>query len=82
MDTIFTNLPLFPINQLKNYFCRATPETNRNLSINEMYMVDSGGQYLGGTTDVTRAIHCGEPTDFEKVVVETNNGVQKAKLSL
>ena len=47
--------------------CRATTETNRNLTIDEMYMVDSGGQYLGGTTDVTRTMHFGEPTAFEKV---------------
>ena len=30
-------------------------------------MVDSGGQYLGGTTDVTRTVHYGEPTEFQKV---------------
>jgi len=45
----------------------ATPETNRNLSIDEMYMIDSGGQYLGGTTDVTRTVHYGKPSDFQKV---------------
>ncbi len=27
-----------------------------------LYLVDSGGQYLGGTTDVTRTISIGEPT--------------------
>ena len=26
-------------------------------------MVDSGGQYLDGTTDVTRTFHYGTPTD-------------------
>ncbi|KAJ9054469.1 hypothetical protein DSO57_1014149 [Entomophthora muscae] len=31
-----------------------------------MYLCDSGGQYLDGTTDVTRTWHFGEPTDFEK----------------
>ena len=28
-----------------------------------MFMVDSGGQYLDGTTDVTRTFHYGEPTE-------------------
>ena len=27
-----------------------------------------GGQYLDGTTDVTRTFHYGDPTDFEKEV--------------
>ncbi len=29
---------------------------------NSLYLVDSGGQYLGGTTDVTRTITIGTPT--------------------
>ena len=28
-----------------------------------MFMVDSGGQYLDGTTDVTRTFHYGSPTE-------------------
>ncbi|XP_036404920.1 xaa-Pro aminopeptidase 2 [Megalops cyprinoides] len=43
-----------------------TNETNRKLSVNEMYLVDSGGQYLDGTTDITRTVHWGTPTDFQK----------------
>lgn len=30
---------------------------------NNLYLVDSGGQYMGGTTDVTRTIAIGEPTN-------------------
>ncbi|CAH2314840.1 xaa-Pro aminopeptidase 2 [Pelobates cultripes] len=45
---------------------RASNETNRGLTINEMYLVDSGGQYLDGTTDITRTVHWGKPSDFEK----------------
>ncbi|XP_063791830.1 xaa-Pro aminopeptidase 2 [Pseudophryne corroboree] len=45
---------------------RATNETNRKLSVREMYLVDSGGQYFDGTTDITRTVHWGKPTDFEK----------------
>jgi len=35
------------------------PHTNRSLKKGEMYLVDSGGQYLNGTTDVTRTIILG-----------------------
>ncbi|XP_075042343.1 xaa-Pro aminopeptidase 2 isoform X2 [Mixophyes fleayi] len=45
---------------------RATNETNRKLTVSEMYLVDSGGQYFDGTTDITRTVHWGKPTDFEK----------------
>ena len=31
-----------------------------------MYLVDSGGQYKDGTTDVTRTLHFGTPKPFEK----------------
>ncbi|KAG1815096.1 peptidase M24, structural domain-containing protein [Suillus subaureus] len=32
----------------------------------QIYLCDSGGQYLDGTTDVTRTLHFGTPTDEEK----------------
>ncbi|MDX1572355.1 MAG: M24B family metallopeptidase, partial [Xanthomonadales bacterium] len=40
---------------------RVTPATNRRLCSGELYLVDSGGQYLDGTTDVTRTVAIGEP---------------------
>ncbi|KAG8144505.1 putative Xaa-Pro aminopeptidase 2 protein [Naja naja] len=40
--------------------------TSRKLSPKEMYLLDSGGQYFDGTTDITRTIHWGEPTAFQK----------------
>lgn len=42
---------------------RVTEETNRPLKVGELYLVDSGGQYLDGTTDITRTVAIGEPTD-------------------
>ncbi len=42
---------------------RVTPETNRGLAPGELYLVDSGAQYLDGTTDVTRTVAIGDPTD-------------------
>jgi Xaa-Pro aminopeptidase len=41
---------------------RVTTATNRKLKSGELYLVDSGAQYLDGTTDVTRTIAIGQPT--------------------
>jgi Xaa-Pro aminopeptidase len=39
-----------------------TPKTNKTIAGNNLLLLDSGGQYYGGTTDVTRVIAIGEPT--------------------
>jgi Xaa-Pro aminopeptidase len=41
---------------------RVTTATNRKLKPGELYLVDSGAQYLDGTTDVTRTVAIGAPT--------------------
>ena len=41
------------------HYC-VTPESNRYFSDGDLYLVDSGGQYVDGTTDVTRTIPIGE----------------------
>lgn len=41
-------------------------EKSRRLTVEEMYLVDSGGQYLDGTTDITRTVHWGTPTDMQR----------------
>lgn len=38
---------------------RVSPETNRTLEPNSVYLVDSGGQYPDGTTDITRTVWVG-----------------------
>ena len=38
---------------------RADPATARRLGPNEVYLIDSGGQYPNGTTDITRTIWSG-----------------------
>lgn len=45
---------------------RPEPETDSQITTNELYLLDSGGQYLDGTTDVTRTLHYGTPKDVEK----------------
>ncbi len=41
---------------------RVTPDSNRALESGSLYLVDSGAQYLDGTTDVTRTVAIGTPT--------------------
>lgn len=41
---------------------RVTNKTNRRLQPNELFLVDSGAQYEDGTTDVTRTVALGEPS--------------------
>ncbi|CAL4122456.1 unnamed protein product [Meganyctiphanes norvegica] len=43
-----------------------TPETDRTITSEEIYLCDSGGQYKDGTTDVTRTMHFGTPSKFEQ----------------
>ncbi len=40
---------------------RASPQSERRLEPGTLYLVDSGAQYLDGTTDVTRTIAIGAP---------------------
>ncbi len=42
---------------------RVTEKTNRALGRGELYLVDSGAQYPDGTTDITRTIAIGRPTE-------------------
>lgn len=45
---------------------RATPESNRALQQGELFLLDSGGQYFDGTTDITRTVAIGEPSPEHK----------------
>lgn len=42
---------------------RVEEKTNRPIETGTLYLVDSGGQYRDGTTDVTRTLAIGTPTD-------------------
>ncbi|MCR5389080.1 MAG: aminopeptidase P family protein [Lachnospiraceae bacterium] len=44
----------------------ATPETDVKLSAKGLLLMDTGGQYEGGTTDVTRTVSLGPVTDRQK----------------
>jgi Xaa-Pro aminopeptidase len=41
---------------------RSSPRTNRKLQAGELFLLDSGAQYLDGTTDITRTVAIGVPT--------------------
>ena len=45
---------------------RATYETSKIINDRALYLLDSGGQYLEGTTDITRTFHLGTPLEVEK----------------
>ncbi|GGK35112.1 aminopeptidase P family protein [Salinarimonas ramus] len=42
---------------------RVTAASNRALATGELFLIDSGAQYRDGTTDITRTLPVGEPTD-------------------
>ena len=44
----------------------ATPETSSTLQAKGLLLLDSGAQYLDGTTDITRTIVLGEVSDEQK----------------
>lgn len=53
---------------------RSTPKSNRPLTSGPVFLLDSGAQYLDGTTDVTRAVAVGTPTpeireNFTRVLI-------------
>lgn len=45
---------------------RAKAETCRTVDSSTLLLIDSGGQYDCGTTDITRTIHLGTPTAHQK----------------
>lgn len=42
---------------------RVTRATNRQLGAGELFLIDSGAQYADGTTDITRTVAIGKPTE-------------------
>jgi Xaa-Pro aminopeptidase len=45
---------------------QSSPDTDVPINNQEFYLCDAGAHYLDGTTDVTRTIHFGQPSEFEK----------------
>ena len=45
---------------------RATPKAHATIDGDGLLLIDSGGQYLGGTTDITRVVPVGTPSDAQR----------------
>lgn len=56
-----------------------TAETNKPLIENSLFLLDSGGQYFDGTTDVTRTIAIGTPS---QEMIDDFTAVLKAHIAL
>ncbi|KAK7068100.1 Xaa-Pro aminopeptidase 2 [Halocaridina rubra] len=54
-------------------------ETNKQIDNTSLYLLDSGGQYKDGTTDVTRTMHYGDPTPYQ---IETYTRVLQGAIDL
>ncbi|WP_118857881.1 aminopeptidase P family protein [Sphingomonas mesophila] len=60
-DLSFDTISAFgPNGALPHY--KGTAESNLKFAPGTLYLVDSGGQYQDGTTDITRTVPIGEPT--------------------
>lgn len=64
-DLSFETIAGYGSNGAIIHYC-ATEETNRNLEPDGFLLVDSGGQYREGTTDITRTIALGPLTEEMK----------------
>ncbi|XP_053678694.1 xaa-Pro aminopeptidase ApepP-like [Anopheles nili] len=65
VDLSFTAISAFgPNGAIVHY--SPTEDTDLQITRDGIYLIDSGGQYLDGTTDVTRSVHLGEPTAFQR----------------
>lgn len=45
---------------------KVSPESDTELKADGIYLIDSGGQYLNGTTDITRTVTLGNVTEEQK----------------
>lgn len=65
LDLSFPTISAFKENAAMMHYS-ATKEDKKDIDTDGFYLVDSGGQYVGGTTDVTRTIALGNVTDEMK----------------
>ncbi len=66
VDLSFDSISAYGANAAMMHYS-PQPETCATLQPNGFYLIDSGGQYLGGTTDITRTIALGELTDEQRI---------------
>ena len=61
---------------------RVTPATNRKLAPGDVYLVDSGAQYLDGTTDVTRTVFIDDGNGASAEAKDRNTRVLKGHIAV
>ncbi|MGY4495734.1 aminopeptidase P family protein [Pseudomonas sp. TE3610] len=61
----FATIAAFNANGAMPHY-RATEESHARIEGDGLLLIDSGGQYLGGTTDITRMVPVGTPTQAQK----------------
>ncbi len=60
-DLSFDSISAFGPNGASPHY-RSEPATNRKIEGDSLYLIDSGGQYPDGTTDITRTVAIGTPS--------------------
>ena len=55
-----TNASVGPHGAMPHY--HPTEESSREIEVGDLFLLDAGGQYQEGTTDITRTVSVGEPT--------------------
>lgn len=66
LDQSFTTISAYGANAAMCHY-HAVPESCAVLEPKGLYLIDSGGQYLEGTTDITRTFALGPVTEEEKL---------------
>ncbi len=78
----FTTISAYQANAAMMHYC-ATPDHNAKLEPYGFLLVDSGGHYMTGSTDITRTLALGELTDEQKkhftLVAKGNLNLANAK---
>lgn len=61
----FKTMVAFGANAAKPYYFPSN-RSNAEITSHNLILIDSGGQYLDGTTSIARTIHLGKPTSEQK----------------
>ncbi|XP_010935071.1 aminopeptidase P2 [Elaeis guineensis] len=65
MDTSFDTISGYGANGAVIHY-KPEPDSCSVVDDKNLFLLDSGGQYVDGTTDITRTVHFGEPTPQQK----------------
>ncbi|MCS0436922.1 aminopeptidase P family protein [Vibrio diabolicus] len=83
MDLSFDTISAAGCNAAMCHYNHENQPEPGKLELNTLYLVDSGGQYLDGTTDITRTIAIGQPSSEMKkqftLALKGHIGVARAR---